>query len=181
MSEVTRLEAIIHDNLSYIKEMSPHLAEVDLNNLVNDTLMLYEDELVQHGIKLERMLSPTHPLLMLDTQQIKQAIINIIKNAIEAMTTGGVLGVTTVDLPEAREATLEISDTGPGIPAKVMHNIFNPYYTTKTLGTGLGLPITSRIIKSHHGRIEVRNRDAGGAIFTIRLPYRPDADLHHQQ
>ena len=181
MSEVTRLESIIHDNLSYIKEMSPHLAEVDLNNLVSDTLMLYEDELAQHGIKLERTLSPTHPLLMLDTQQIKQAIINIIKNAIEAMTTGGVLGVTTFDLPETQEAALEISDTGPGIPAKVMHNIFNPFYTTKTLGTGLGLPITSRIIKAHHGRIEVRNRDAGGAIFTIRLPYRPDTDLHHQQ
>jgi len=180
MSEVTRLEAIIHDNLSYIKEMSPQLAEVDLNALVSDTLMLYEDELIQHGIRLERTLAPSHPVLMLDAQQIKQALINIIKNAIEAMTTGGVLGITTSDLPETQEAALEISDTGPGIPAKVMHNIFNPYYTTKTLGTGLGLPITSRIIKSHHGRIEVRNRESGGATFTIRLPYRPNNERQHQ-
>ena len=180
MSEVTRLEAIIHDNLSYIKEMSPQLKEMDLNTLVNDTLMLYEDELVQRGIRLERTLSPSHPVLMLDAQQIKQALINIIKNAIEAMTNGGVLGITTNDLPEKQEAALEISDTGPGIPAKVMHNIFNPYYTTKTLGTGLGLPITSRIVKSHHGRIEVRNRESGGAVFTIRLPYRPDNEFHHQ-
>ncbi len=180
MSEVTRLEAIIHDNLSYIKEMSPQLAEVDLNALVSDTLMLYEDELIQHGIRLERTLAPSHPVLMLDAQQIKQALINIIKNAIEAMTTGGVLGITTSDLPETQEAALEISDTGPGIPAKVMHNIFNPYYTTKTLGTGLGLPITSRIIKSHLGRIEVRNRESGGAAFTIRLPYRPNNERQHQ-
>jgi len=181
MSEVTRLEAIIHDNLSYIKEMSPQLKEADLNTLVNDTLMLYEDELVQRGIRLERTLSPSQPVLMLDAQQIKQAIINIIKNAIEAMTNGGVLGITTSYLPETQEATLEISDTGPGIPAKVMHNIFNPFYTTKTLGTGLGLPITSRIIKSHHGRIEVRNRESGGAAFTIRLPYRPDREPNQQQ
>jgi signal transduction histidine kinase len=96
------------------------------------------------------------------------------------MTNGGVLGITTSDLPATQEAALEISDTGPGIPAKVMHNIFNPYYTTKTLGTGLGLPITSRIVKSHRGRIEVRNREGGGAAFTLRLPYRQDNELHHQ-
>ncbi len=181
MSEVARLEAIIHDNLSYIKEMSPQFKEVDLNSLVSDTLMLYEDELVQRGIKLERTLSPSQPVLMLDAQQIKQAIINIIKNAIEAMTSGGVLGITTSDLPETREATLEIHDTGPGIPTKVMHNIFNPFYTTKTLGTGLGLPITSRIIKSHHGKIEVVNRESGGAVFTIRLPYRQDNEPGQRQ
>lgn len=181
MSEVTRLEAIIHDNLSYIKEMSPQLQETDLNSLVNDTLMLYEDELVQRGIRLERTLTQSNSVIMLDAQQIKQAIINIIKNAIEAMTNGGVLGITTYDLPETQEAALEISDTGPGIPAKVRHNIFNPFYTTKTLGTGLGLPITSRIIKSHHGRIEVRNRESGGAAFTIRLPYRPDNELNQLQ
>jgi len=181
MSEVSRLEGIIHDNLSYIKEMAPQLKEADLNKLVDDTLLLYEDQLVQRGIRIEKTLSQALPALMLDTQQIKQAIINVIKNALEAMTNGGVLGITTYDLPETQEAALEITDTGPGIPAKVMHNIFNPYYTTKTLGTGLGLPITNRIVKAHQGRIEVGNRESGGAAFMIRLPYRPDSEPRHRR
>ena len=65
---------------------------------------------------------------------------------------------------------MEFGDTGPGISSKVMHNIFNPYYTTKPRGTGLGLPITNRIIKAHKGKIELRNKDGGGAVFTIKLP-----------
>ncbi|HEY6011056.1 MAG TPA: ATP-binding protein, partial [Nitrospirota bacterium] len=69
-----------------------------------------------------------------------------------------------------REAAIEISDTGPGISSKALHNIFNPYYTTKPRGTGLGLPITNRIVKAHKGRIEIRHRDGGGAVFTIFLP-----------
>jgi signal transduction histidine kinase len=65
---------------------------------------------------------------------------------------------------------VEIGDTGPGISESAIHNIFNPYYTTKELGTGLGLPITNRIVNAHKGRVEVRNKGTGGAVFTIRLP-----------
>ena len=176
MSEVSRLEAIIHDNLSYIKEMAPRLKEEDLNAVMNDTLTLYEDEFAQRGIKLDKQLAPSLQLLLIDAQQIKQAIINLVKNAIEAMTNGGTLNIVTHYQQATREAVLEIGDTGPGIPARMMHNIFNPYYTTKTLGTGLGLPIVSRIIKAHKGRIEVKNREAGGAVFTIWLPYHHDPD-----
>jgi signal transduction histidine kinase len=108
---------------------------------------------------------------MIDTQQIKQAVINIMKNAMEAMENGGVLSLKTYALNEAREAAIEIGDTGLGITAKAMNNIFNPYYTTKPRGTGLGLPITNRIVKAHKGRIEVRPRDIGGTIFAIVLPF----------
>jgi signal transduction histidine kinase len=107
---------------------------------------------------------------MIDTHQIKQCVINILKNAMEAMENGGMLFIRTYAVPETKAAAIEIGDTGPGISAKAMHNIFNPYYTTKPRGTGLGLPITNRIILSHKGRIEVRNRDQGGALFTIKLP-----------
>ncbi len=170
MGEVARLEEIIHDNLAFIKDLSPNLQETDVNVAVEGTLALYEDEFRLKNIRLENDLSPSLPHLMIDAQQIKQAVINIIKNAVEAMVNGGVLGIRTYPVPETGDAAIEISDTGPGISPSVMHNIFNPYYTTKTLGTGLGLTITNRIIKANKGKIEVRNKESGGAVFTIKIP-----------
>ncbi len=171
LSEVTRLEGIIHDNLSYIKDLSPQVQEADLNAIIGEMLALYVDELEQRGIRLEKDFAPSLPSLLIDAQQIKQAVINIVTNAMEAMVNGGALTIRTYPLPETSEAILEVGDTGPGISPEAMHNIFNPYYTTKARGTGLGLPITHRIVKAHKGRIEVRNREAGGAVFVIKLPY----------
>ena len=170
LSEVSRLEGIIHDNLSYIKEVSVQLSEADINAVIQDILTLYEDELVQRHITVEKKLSPLVPVFKIDTQQIKQAVINILKNAMEAMENGGTLFIRTCLLEETKEVAIEFGDTGPGISAKAMHNIFNPYYTTKPRGTGLGLPITNRIIKAHKGKIELKNKDSGGALFTIKLP-----------
>jgi signal transduction histidine kinase len=172
LSEVSRLEGIIHDNLGYLKEVTPQFVDADLNDVVGDILLLYGDELAQRRINVDQELSRTLPRLMLDTRQIKQALINIIKNAMEAMENGGTLLVRTRVLPETNETAVEIGDTGPGIPAKVMHNIFNPYYSTKPRGTGLGLPIANRIIKAHQGKIEIRNREPGGVLFMIKLPCR---------
>jgi hypothetical protein len=172
LSEVSRLEGIIHDNLSYIKEVPPQLSENDLNHMVEDILTLYEDELSQRHIRVEKDFSPALTRILLDPQQMKQAVINIIKNAMEAMETGGLLSIRTYALPEVGEVAFEVSDTGPGISSKAMHNIFNPYYTTKPRGTGLGLPISNRIIKAHKGRIEMRNKTGGGAVFTIKLPHQ---------
>lgn len=171
LSEVTRLEGIIHDNLSYIKDLSPQAQKTDLNAAIGEMLALYEDEFKQGGVGLKKDLSPNLPPLMIDAQQIKQAVINILTNAMEAMAAGGTLTIRTYPLSETQEAVLEIGDTGPGISPEAMHNIFNPYYTTKARGTGLGLSITHRIIKAHRGRIEVRNGDTGGAVFIIKLPY----------
>lgn len=170
LSEVSRLEGIIHDNLSYIKEVTPSPTETDVNDLLREILMLYEDELAQRRISVETDFSPSAPKLLLDGQQIKQAAINILKNAMEAMENGGILTVRTYPIAEPRELAIEFGDTGPGISPKAMHNMFNPYYTTKPRGTGLGLPITNRIIKAHRGRIELRNKETGGALFTIKLP-----------
>jgi signal transduction histidine kinase len=155
--------------------MAPQLIETDINGLLEEVLTLYEDELAQRRIRIERNLSSSLPRLMIDTQQIKQGVINILKNALEAMENGGMLFIRTYAVSDT-EAAVEIGDTGPGISAKAMHNIFNPYYTTKPRGTGLGLPITNRIIQSHKGKIEVRNRDGGGAIFTIKLPLPESKD-----
>jgi signal transduction histidine kinase len=176
LSEVSRLEGIIHDNLSYIKEAAPQLSEGDLNAVAGDILTLYEEELAHRHIHVEKELAPELPGIFFDAQQIKQAVINIIKNAMDAMENGGTLTLRTYALPDTGEAAFEIADTGPGISAKAMHNMFNPYYTTKPRGTGLGLPITNRIIKAHKGRIDMKNRSTGGAVFIIRLPLQRDCD-----
>jgi signal transduction histidine kinase len=164
------LEGIIHDNLSYIKEVAPQLSDGDLNHVAQDILTLYEDELAQRRITVVKELAKALPPLAFDQQQMKQAVINIIKNAMEAMENGGTLTISTSYLPDTNEESFEIGDTGHGISAKAMHNVFNPYYTTKPRGTGLGLPITNRIVKAHGGRIEMRNKSTGGAVFTIKLP-----------
>jgi signal transduction histidine kinase len=175
LSEVARLEGIIHDNLTYIKETAPQFALTDLNALLHEVFGLYEDELANRGIRVVQDLSSSLPALLIDPPQIKQAVINILKNAIEAMENGGTLTVRTYLSKEAGEAAVEFGDTGPGVSSKAMHNIFNPYYTTKPRGTGLGLPITHRIVKAHGGKIELRNKEGGGAVFTLRLPL-PRAD-----
>ena len=176
LSEVSRLEGIIHDNLSYVKEAALQLRVADVNALVGEILTLYEDELASRNIIVETAFSPDMPQLLIDPPQIKQAVINILKNAMEAMENGGTLSVRTYADEGLREAAIVFGDTGPGVTSKARHNIFNPYYTTKPRGTGLGLPITNRIVKAHQGRIELQNKEGGGALFTIKLPYPATAE-----
>ena len=171
LGEVERLEGIIHDNLAYIKNVKPQFSRAPLNAVVEEVLAVYEDELHQRGIRIERDLADGLPELEMDPQQMKQAIVNLITNAMEAMEGGGILTIRTLPLADSRESAMEIKDTGPGVSPEAMHNLFNPYYTTKVRGTGLGLPITHRIIKKHKGTLVFRNRESGGALFTIRLPW----------
>jgi two-component system sensor histidine kinase HydH len=169
-SEVGRLEGIIHDNLAYIKNIGPQFSRTPLNNVIEEVLLVYEDELRQRGIGIERDLSPEVRSLDMDPQQIKQAVVNLVANAMEAMEKGGTLTVRTYPSADSREAVMEIGDTGHGISPESMHNLFNPYYTTKVRGTGLGLPITHRIVQAHKGNIVFLNKETGGAVFSIRLP-----------
>jgi signal transduction histidine kinase len=170
LGEVGRLEGIIHDNLAYIKNVTPQFSRSSLNAVLDEVLKVYEDELRQRGISIERDLAGDLPEQDMDPQQIKQAIVNLVTNAMEAMELGGVLTVRTFAPSGSRETILEIGDTGPGVSPESMQNLFNPYYTTKVRGTGLGLSITHRIIATHKGSIRFRNRESGGALFTIRLP-----------
>ena len=170
LSEVGRLEVIIHDNLAYIKNVGPQFTRMLLNGVIEEVLLVYEDELQQRGIRIERNLSPDMSAIDMDPQQIKQAVVNLVANAMEAMEQGGTLTVMAYRNTDDREAVMEIGDTGPGISPESMNNLFNPYYTTKVRGTGLGLPITHRIVQAHKGNIVFRNKETGGAVFTIRLP-----------
>jgi signal transduction histidine kinase len=105
---------------------------------------------------------------MIDPKHLKQALLNIVKNAIAAMPNGGTLTISAVTRHD--ELQISISDTGIGIPEELLAKIFEPYFTTKESGTGLGLTITFKIIKEHNGEITVESKPSKGSTFTIHLP-----------
>ncbi len=174
LSEVSRLEGIIHDNLAFVRNVVLQPVRADLDAVITEVLEVCNDDLRQRGIVLERVAGKDLPALDIDPGQIKQAVVNLVTNAMEAMEAGGRLLVRTSARPASRETVIEVGDTGHSIPAEAMQNLFNPYYTTKVRGTGLGLPITLRIVRAHNGTIVFRNREQGGALFTLTLPWPED-------
>jgi PAS domain S-box-containing protein len=166
--EVDRLNRIVVDFLFAVKPMDTRLEEGDVNHVIEELIDFVKPELDQAGVTIETELSPTLPLLRLDARYIKQALLNLIKNAIAAMPGGGTLRVTT--LRTGNEVHVRVSDTGTGIPKEIMDKIFEPYFTTKPFGTGLGLTIVFKIAKEHYGDIAVSSRMGEGTMFTIALP-----------
>lgn len=178
--EARRLEKILGEVLDFSREMRPNFQLYDLNAICEETSLLYDDDLREKGISFRLELSPDPCNVMMDPQQIKQAIINIISNSEQAMELSGgkELAIRTSLDRNSGLAVVAISDTGGGIPADQMENIFNPFYTTKVKGTGLGLAITNKIIKNHGGEIKIVNRENIGVTFIIRLPYHDEAVPH---
>lgn len=170
--EIDRLEKLLHNILYFTKDKRPELKPCNLNDIINDLLFFYKDTFEEHNIGLSIDLSPELPLVSLDHSLIKQALINVIINAIQAMEAGGVLTVES-RLKRGRDtlsAVVIVTDTGPGIPNEIMDKIFDPFYTTKIRGLGLGLSLTRGIVESHGGEIKVESAEGRGSTFTIVLP-----------
>jgi two-component system, sporulation sensor kinase E len=166
--EVDRLNRIVVDFLFAVKPMDTKLEDGDLNKVIQELLDFVRPELDQAGVAIEAELSRDVPTLQIDPRFIKQALLNLIKNAVSAMPDGGTLGVRTVR--EGEDVLIRVSDTGTGIPGQIMDKIFEPYFTTKPFGTGLGLTIVFKIVKEHFGDISVSSRPEEGTTFTISLP-----------
>lgn len=166
--EVDRLNRIVVDFLFAVKPMDSRLEDADMNAVVRDLIAFVRPELDQAGVTVESALAEDLPPLKLDVRYIKQALLNLIKNAVAAMSGGGRLGVETRRVGD--EVQLAVSDTGAGIPAEIMDKIFEPYFTTKPFGTGLGLTIVFKIVKEHFGDIAVASREGEGTTFTITIP-----------
>lgn len=141
-----------------------------INTLVNDTYALIATHLKQNQIEFEFTPDNELPSIPALTDQIKQAILNLVINAIEAMPTGGKITVTTKHLQENDEVLITVSDTGKGIATTILPNIFEAFATDKETGTGLGLTITYDIVTKHQGRISAKNNYGAGATFSIWLP-----------
>ena len=166
--EINRLDYIITEFLQAIRPNQLQLRTVSLNEVVRETLELLRPEIDNRGITIKENLAATLPPVPIDPAQIKQVLVNLSKNAMQAMTRGGILTLCT----EAREdgVCLSVSDTGGGIPQEMLNRIFEPLYTTKKKGSGLGLMIVQRIVRDHGGRIQLESNVGQGTTFRIWLP-----------
>ena len=166
--EVGRLDKIINQFLRAVRPTKPDLQRTSVNEVVTETLALLDRELANRDILVEQELAGDLPKTQVDRAQLKQAFYNVIKNALQAMRNGGILRVRT----EATDSHVIVSfiDTGHGIASEQIGRIFEPYYTTKKEGSGLGLMIVQRIVREHGGAIEVESNVGRGTTFRIRLP-----------
>ena len=166
--EINRLDYIVTQFLHAIRPSPPQLKPSSLNDVVHKTLKLLEPELTNRGLHVRTRLGRQLPLSPIDPTQIQQVLVNLIKNAMHAMTNGGTLTLQTGEGPE--DVWVSVADTGHGIPQEQLNRIFEPFYTTKKKGTGLGLMIVQRIVRAHGGRIELESQAGRGTTFRICLP-----------
>jgi two-component system, NtrC family, sensor kinase len=177
--DVERIERLIKEILDYARDKDPQLSEQDLNEIISGVLHLMDVKAEQVNVLIHKELLEGVPHVMVDRQQIKQVLLNLFMNALDAMAPkGGTLLVKTghiINPSEHHWAQIEVTDTGCGIPSKDLDHIFDPFYTTKhesteREGTGLGLAIVNQIIQDHHGYIEVESTPGHGTTFFINLP-----------
>lgn len=166
--EAKRLESMLEEVRDFTRPAAPKMTGQDLNSTVWDTVMLLEANLAARGVTLRTNLNVTLPAAVHDPAQIRQVLINLIKNAAEAMPSGGLVVVST--RLNRSMAELEVRDDGPGIAPEQAKLVFNPFYTTKERGTGLGLPVCDRIIHDHGGDIRLDAATGKGCAFVISLP-----------
>jgi signal transduction histidine kinase len=159
--------------LAFSRKATICYTQCEINDIVEDALAIVAPTLEEGRIKVIKHSSLKNILsFFCDSQQLKQVFLNLFWNAQEAMRSGGQLEITiSATRLNGRDAvSVKIADTGGGIKPEVLHNIFNPFYTTKETGTGLGLPISNRIVTNHGGKIRVNNHVGIGAEFNVILP-----------
>jgi signal transduction histidine kinase len=142
---------------------------------VQEVLAMFREEFEEARVTTVVDLSPRIPVISVDPAQVRQVLWNLFSNAVHAMQGGGTLTVETAPAGRAEGDGVEVrvGDTGGGIPHDVVHNIFNPFFTTKPKGTGLGLPIVHAIVERHGGSIHIDNREGKGVTFSVVLPRIP--------
>jgi len=175
LKEVEGLERIINETLYFSRERIPSFRIADLNVEIREALSMFREELEEARISTVIDLSPNLPVISVDPDLLRQVLWNLVSNAIQAMGGSGTLTVSTrpAAAGEGTGVVFQVSDTGGGIPHDVVHNIFNPFFTTKSKGTGLGLPIVHAIVEKHGGTIDLDNREGVGVTFSVFLPLFP--------
>ena len=172
MIEVARLEKILTDIFNYTHDEAIAFKECDLRKIVEESLSMNQERADAEGVELVKEFSEEIPKINGDSHQLKQVFSHLIHNAYQAMRGQGTLSLRLHPISKngASYVRVEVEDTGGGIDPENLHNIFNPFYTTKDYSLGLGLPIAHKIITSHRGQIEVDNKPGLGVNFMITLP-----------
>jgi signal transduction histidine kinase len=168
-SEVRRLDSIVTQFLRAVRPSHPRLHPENVNTIVEEAVRFFTPEVQDRDMVVEQELRADLPLLQLDREQMKQAFYNVIKNSLEAMRRHGTLRIRT-DLDDTY-VMVSFIDTGGGMSAENLSHVFEPYFTTKPSGTGLGLLIVRRIVREHGGELSIESSQGKGLTLTIRLPY----------
>ena len=168
--EMDRLDSIINRFLKAVRPTLPDFRETQLSRVVVETLEILQSELKDRNVLVEVDVPEDLPRLRLDVEQIKQAVYNIVKNAMQAMGSRGILNIRAVNSGDAVELTFE--DNGTGISLENLPRVLEPYYTTKKRGTGLGLMIVQRIIREHGAELQLESHAGQGTVVRIRFPLR---------
>ena len=181
ISEVERINKIVQGLLSFARPSELNTSEVNIEQLINQTLLLVTNTLRKQDIEVEFEYFTDNTTLQADTEQLKQVFLNIILNAVEAMSknSSGHSRTLIISIEKgapinthSRYLIVSFEDTGKGIEQKDIENVFNPFFTTKEEGTGLGLAICYGIVKRHEGEIEVKSTPGKGTCINIKLPQR---------
>jgi PAS domain S-box-containing protein len=166
--EINRLDYIVTQFLGAIRPAPLQLKMASLNDVVEKTLELLRPEIENRSVTVKTKLSRNLTATPVDATQLQQVLVNLVKNASQAMTTGGTLTLQTGETSDG--VWVSVADTGGGIPQEQINRIFEPFYTTKKKGSGLGLMIVQRIVRAHNGRIELESHVGKGTTFRIWLP-----------
>ncbi len=173
-NEIRRLDRVVQTLVDFSRPVELRLAEVDLRKLAEEIALLAGPEAESRNVKVEFVaLAPSLPVYV-DADLLKQAILNIVINGVQAMPDGGMLKITARQVGSA--ALLEVRDQGSGIPKEIQDKIFNLYFTTKKAGSGIGLAMTYRVLQLHNGALEFETEQGKGTTFRLQLPLRLQAD-----
>jgi signal transduction histidine kinase len=168
--QVNTLDALTEEYLTFARFPRPHFEDESVNSLVQELTEFIRPVATRQGLTVRADIDPAVPMMEVDRGLLRQAILNLVKNGLEALSRGGELVLASRLVGDTVEVS--VSDSGPGIRPEMAGKLFEQFFTTKPQGTGLGLSITRQIAEEHGGDVTWRNRPGGGAIFTLRLPIK---------
>jgi signal transduction histidine kinase len=168
--QVSALDALTEEYLAFARFPRPQFEEESVNELVDELAEFVRPVASRQGLSVRVETDPAVPTMEIDRGLLRQAILNLVKNAFEALSRGGV--VTIRSRLDGESVEVAVSDTGPGITTAVAQRLFEPFFTTKPQGTGLGLGIARQITEEHHGELRWQNGPDHGVTFAIRLPIK---------
>lgn len=171
INDVARLENMMKELLELETAAISYRERTNINDVIMEALKSFEQDLEDRNIEAKTELGDNLPLISIDQEQMKMALANLIKNSIEAMQNKLKILKITSHISDGR-MEIQVSDTGKGIPKDKIKNIFDPFFTSKTRGPGVGLTLTLKIIQEHRGTVSVESEPGKGTIFTIRLPLK---------
>ena len=174
MRETQRCKFIIQELLEFARDKEPRKIPASITTILQKSLNILENEFRLRHIRIEKDLTSALPESCIDANQLEQVFVNLLLNAAQAIDDNGTITIRTRMNPARHELVVDIIDTGCGIPTENFSKIFEPFFSTKKNGSGLGLAVSFGIIKNHQGRLEVSSRPGQGSQFTVALPASRD-------